>query len=360
MCTLDNSSTPERLVNVQTAAPGVRLKGVNRRRRDEGAVTLILSLLVLVVLALVVTQMSTTSVHTRTVAENHWADLQNTYGTRSGYAHARLLLEADLETASEVDSLHERWAAPLSIDVGRAQVEVSIRDSERALNLSALVNDKGEPNPPVVAALRRLLALLGHPAEVAERIVDYVDADGRGGFETRARNRRLLDLDELLRIEGVGPEVLHGSPDRQDAPRGLLEYVTVWPVQATWSVNVNTAPPEVLQALSEEMTAPVAAAIAAWRAGRGPDGRPQEFRRVEDIKQVSGMTDEIFSSIQGFLAVRSSVFEVRARSRVGRVEKGWLYIVHRSPPQQDRAGALKLVASRRMNELVTVRPPEDR
>jgi general secretion pathway protein K len=333
---------------------------MHRRRRDEGAIALILALLVLIVLALVVTQMSATSVHNRTVSENHLADLQNTYGTRSGYAHARLLLEADLEEGAEADTLHERWAAPLSIEVGRAQVEVSIRDAERALNLSALVNDKGEPNAPVVAALRRLVGLLGHPADVADRIVDYVDADGRGGFETRARNRRLMDVDELLRIEGLGPEVLYGVPEKQEAPRGLLEFVTVWPAQGTWSVNVNTAPPEVLRALSDEMTAPVAAAIAAWRTGRGADGRPQEFRRVEDLKQVSGMTDEIFSSLQGFLAVRSSVFEVRARSRVGRVEKAWLYVVQRAAGQGQRPGSLKLLASRRMNDLVTARPPEER
>lgn len=332
---------------------------MRRRRRDRGAIALILALMVLIVLALVVTQMSSTSVHNRTVAENHLADLQNTYGTRSGYAHARLLLEADLEGGAEVDTLHERWAAPFSIEVGRAQVQVSIRDAERALNLSALVNDKGEPNAPVVAALRRLAALLGHPADVAERIVDYVDADGRGGFETRSRNRRLMDVDELLRIEGLGPEVLYGVPEGEEGPRGLLEYVTVWPVQGTWSVNVNTAPPEVLQALSDEMTAPVAAAIAAWRAGRGSDGRPREFRSVEDVKQVPGMTDEIFTSIQGSLAVRSSVFEVRARSRVGRVEKGWLYVLRRTAAQGDRAGSLKLLAARRRNDLVTARPPEE-
>jgi type II secretory pathway component PulK len=332
---------------------------MRRRRRDRGAIALILALMVLIVLALVVTQMSSTSVHNRTVAENYLADLQNTYGTRSGYAHARLLLEADLEAGAQVDTLHERWAAPLSIEVGRAQVEVSIRDAERALNLSALVNDKGEPNAPVVAALRRLVALLGHPVDVAERIVDYVDADGRGGFETRARNRRLMDVDELLRIEGLGPEVLYGVPEGEENPRGLLEYVTVWPVQATWSVNVNTAPPEVLRALSDEMTAPVAAAIAAWRAGRDSDGRPREFRAVEDVKQVPGMTDEIFASIQGSLAVRSSVFEVRVRSRVGRVEKGWLYVVRRTAASGDRAGSLKLLAARRMNDLVTARPPEE-
>jgi len=83
-----------------------------KRTRDRG-VALILALLVLVILVVVIMQMSASSLHNRTVADNHLADLQNAYGARAGYARALLFLQADTEEKPDVDSLAERWAQPI-------------------------------------------------------------------------------------------------------------------------------------------------------------------------------------------------------------------------------------------------------
>jgi type II secretory pathway component PulK len=110
---------------------------------------------VLIILVVVILQMTATSLHNRTLAENHLADLQNTYGAPRRLARAQLYLQADQEQNPEVDSLRETWATPLEFTLGKAHVRVQICDAERFINLSMLTNEKGEPNPEVVSQLKR-------------------------------------------------------------------------------------------------------------------------------------------------------------------------------------------------------------
>ncbi len=328
-------------------------------RRREGGVALILALLVLAILIVLIGQMTATSLHNRTVSENQLADLQNAYGTRSGYHQGLLFLQADLEKAPNVDSLQERWAAAMQLEVGRARVTVEVRDAERGLNLSTLVNEKGEAVPAATAQLQRLVLELGHTPDVADRIIDYVDGDARGGFESRARNDRLFNVDELLRVEGLTREVVFGG----EGKRGVAEFVTVWPREApegggpvTAAVNVNTAPAEVLASLSDKMTPGAAQAIVAWRAQPGEKGKLREFARVDEVRGVEGMTDEIYASIANQISVRSETFEIRVRSAMGNIEKSWVYVVYRKGGERP---SIKLLASQRASDPVSLKPPSD-
>lgn len=371
-----------------------RVKRVVKRKRDEG-VALILALLVLVLLVVVILQMSAGSLHNRTVAENHLADLQNSYGARAGYARAVLFLQADAESQGDVDSLQERWATPIEFDLGRSQVRVTIADSERFINLSQLVNDKGEQNPVVVSQLRLLVKILRFTPDIADRIIDYIDADTKGEFESRARNDRLYNVEELLRIDGITPEIVYGGLINGEQRKGLRDFVTVWPRSVSEGtpvgvVNINTAPSEVLQSLSELILPGIADAIVAFRSMPGPDGKPQDFQKVDDLKRVQGISDAIMQALAGQIAVKSSTFEIRARGTVGKVEKTWVYVVQRgagaSTPPPDTTGAttppptapppdgstpgsatpapaagggtVTLIGSQVLNDFASIRPPE--
>jgi len=359
-----------------------------KRTRDEG-VALILALLVLVILVVVILQMSASSLHNRTVAENHLADLQNSYGARAGYARAILFLQADAEEKPDVDSLQERWASPIEFELGRAQVRVTICDSERFINLSQLVDDKGEQNPAVVGELRRLVKLLHHTPDIADRIIDYIDADSKGEFESRARNDRLYNLEELLRIDGITPEVVYGGVFSGEERKGLREFVTIWPrMDGTGAglVNLNTASSEVLQSLSDLMLPTMADAIVAFRTQPAQDGKPSQFEKVEDLKRVQGVSDGLMADLQGKVTVKSSTFEIRCRGTVGRVEKSWVYVVQRKtssatattgtgttppppttpPPSGTPATGtppptgptVTLIGSQMLNDFASIKPPE--
>ncbi len=333
-----------------------------RPRKDRG-VALILALLVLAILIVLVGQMVITSVQNRSIAENQLADLQNSYGTRSGYERALLVLQAHLEKEPGVDAPGGTWAQPIELDLGKAHVVVEIRDSGRFLNLSRLVNEKGEVNPTVAAQFRRLTAILGHPPDTAERIIDYIDADSRGEYEQGARNQQLFNLEELLRIQGMPPEALYGGKTGNEEKKGLLSFLTVWPREVpkgphppAVAVNFNTAPAEVLLSLSDKMTPLVAQEIVTDRGRTGADGRPDPFRTPDDVKRVSAMSGDIFASLAGQVAVMSPTYEVRVRSRVGNIEKSWLYVVQR--PAKPGEG-MALLTSQRVNDFLTVRPPAE-
>jgi general secretion pathway protein K len=341
---------------------GARRPALRSRHRRDGGVALLLALLVLVILAIIIVQMTVTSLHTKTVADNHVGDLQNTYGVRAGYHQGVLFLRSDLDQGGDVDSLSERWAQPIEFDLGRAHVRVAIQDSDRFISLAQLVNDKGEPNPTVVAQLKRLVRILRHPPEVADRIIDYIDGDSKGAFEARARNERLFNLEEMLRIEGIAPEVVYGGAINGEEKKGLAPFLTAWPPSlpqgvTAGQVNVNTAPAEVLQALAEEMTSGAAEAIVAWRAAPGPDGKPQSFQKVEDVKKVPGVTGPIYDAIAPQLTVKASTFEIRVRSQAGTLEKAWTYCVRRAGGAQP---GMTLLGSERLSDFLTVKPEEEK
>jgi general secretion pathway protein K len=354
-----------------------------KRRKDEG-IALILALLVLVILVVVILQMTASSLHNRTLAENHLSDLQNTYGARSGYHRALIFLESDLEKSPDVDSLLERWASPIDFELGKAHVRVTISDSERCINLSQLTNDKGEVVPAVASQLRRLVKILRFTPDIADRILDYVDADSRGEFEARAKNDKLINLEELLRIEGLTPEIVYGGLINGEERKGLREFLTIWPkTPAEGSqpgmLNVNTAPSEVLQSLSDEMTAGVADAIVAYRSqpANGSKEQSPEFRKPEDLKRVQGMSDGIYNSIASQITVKSSTFEIRARGTVGKVEKAWIYVVQRKgggatpagvtpppapagnqTPAAPSAAGHTLIGAQALNDFTSAKPPD--
>lgn len=334
-----------------------------RRRRGERGIALLLALLMLVILSVIIVQMTASSLHTRTVADNHVADLQNTYALRAGYHQALLFLQSDLDQGADRDSLGERWAQPLEFDLGRAHVQVLIQDSERFLSLAQVVDDKGVSNPLVAAQLRRLLRVLRHPPEMADRILDYIDGDSKGAFEARAKNDRLYNPEELLRIEGVTPEVVYGGQVGGEERKGLAAFVTTWPMTpaagaAPGAVNINTASVEVLQSLADEVTPVAAAAIVAGRSIPGPDGRMLGYKSVEDVKKTPGMSGAVFDAVSAQLTVKSSTFEIRVRSRIGTLEKSWIYVVQRGGGTT--GGGITLLSSQRLNDFLTIRPPEER
>ncbi|MCC6491427.1 MAG: general secretion pathway protein GspK [Pirellulales bacterium] len=118
-----------------------------------------------------------------------------------------------------------------------AGVRYGLENESSKLNVNTLLAPGAEQD-----ASRRLLALPGMSQEIAEAIVDWLDADDSAqlnGAESdyyrslspgySARNGPIADLDELLLVKGVTPELLYGLDqnrnlllDELERPRGLL------------------------------------------------------------------------------------------------------------------------------------------
>jgi general secretion pathway protein K len=169
------------------------------------------------------------------------------------------------------DDLGEDWAEtipPILLEQGQLQGQIT--DLQGRFNLNNLVQSNG----PVAFEIQRyknLLERLDLDPDLADTLVDWLDPDPDaripGGAEDleylsrdpayRTANRRLRSITELRLVKGYGPEVYER----------LAPFVSALP-QPT-PINVNTAPPEVLLALSPEVTEGDAASLVEARADDG-------------------------------------------------------------------------------------------
>jgi general secretion pathway protein K len=174
---------------------------------------------------------------------------------------ARLILREDARTGG-ADHLGEPWAVPLAearlssflaadrdnnaadSDALDAFLSGSITDAQAKWNVRRLVDASGKPVEAEVRVLQRLCDQSGAPSDCAERVTGAMasayataprGADAQGGIAPR-------QLSELAWL-GVDPETI----------RRLEPWVVVLPAADT-TVNVNTAPAEVIAAVVDGMS----------------------------------------------------------------------------------------------------------
>ena len=173
----------------------------------------------------------------------------------------------------EYDSLSDVWAQGIPYQMlNDAIMQCSISDEYGKLNLNALVNSEGQVNEALENALRTLFANLGLEKDPTDAILDWLDpdddvrpdgaeSDTYSGLETpySCKNGPMDSIDELLLIADIPPEFFFDalvyirgeSMDEKDEPMGpvpLSDLLTVHG-EPSGAVNVNTARPEVLDAL---------------------------------------------------------------------------------------------------------------
>lgn len=171
---------------------------------------------------------------------------------RSSVTLARTLLIDDINNNSTYDYFGDDWAKPIDqVAVEQGKVSGRLTEMQGRFNLNTLVDGSGQAIPIKVDNYRRLLATLNIAPNLADTLLDWLDADDIlqvGGAEDlaylakdppyRAANRSLSDLSELLLIEGYTPEII----------TKLKPFVTVYPQDTLALINVNTTTPEVLAA----------------------------------------------------------------------------------------------------------------
>ena len=198
----------------------------------------------------------------------------------SGERFAAALLYRDRQTGDREnsDSLDDDWAQPIPpipID-DLAVIQGCIVDMQGRFNLNNLVDAEGAPSGPHVDQLVRLFQRLGIGVEKVQAVIDWVDADvnatvpdgAEDDFYTgldpayRAANAPFAAVSELKLVRGFWPSV---DEEREDYEL-LLPHVAALPARPDGQptpVNVNTATPEVLASLGDEV-APLAADLSRW------------------------------------------------------------------------------------------------
>ena len=223
---------------------------------------------------------------------------------------------------NQYDTLDEIWSrAALPITLGDGEVQVTIEDEERKINLNRLMLPNGNaPDEKRLAVFQRLLDTLGIDRAVADAVLDWLDLDENphaGGAESsyylglpnpyRAKNDLFDTIGELRLVRGVTSEVFEK----------LRPFVTV---SSSGMVNINTAPKEVLMSLSAGTDLAEGGAIDAKTADEIIQYRKDHpFTNASQIGNVSPFLRDLFARtlIRNMVGIQSTYFHVRSSGNVG-------------------------------------------
>lgn len=202
----------------------------------------------------------------------------------SGERFAAALLFRDHEAAlrENTDSLDDDWAQTIPpIPIDNASIQGCIVDMQGRFNLNNLVNSEGVVASFYYNQLKRLLAELNIEQAKAEAILDWVDSDVNPtipdgaeddyytGLESgyRTANAPFVSVSELQLVKGFSSAIKEEVEDYEL----LLPHISALPnANGPTPVNVNTATPQVLASLSDEVK-PLAADLSRWDTGAFED-----------------------------------------------------------------------------------------
>lgn len=245
---------------------------------------------------------------------------------------------------NETDHLQEAWAQiipPIPIDGG--QVIGAITDLNRCMNINSVdpsfagtSSGGSEPAVSPATAIDRLKLLVSDPAigfrpEAVDAIVDWIDPDTDTTFPGGAEDGHYLYLDPPYRtanqtFKSVSTlRLVKGFEDPKKFAN-LLPFICA--VDAATTINVNTAPAEVLSSLDSSLDISDVNAIISSRES-------QPFETLKDFTAVNGISEKLGS--EGGLSVSSNYFLLTSRIQIGNARRTFYSVISRTGATTDNA-----------------------
>jgi general secretion pathway protein K len=300
-----------------------------RARKYSRGIALLATLLAVALMTLLVVDLTTSAALGYRSAANQADQLRAYYLARSGVAAGLALLEADSINDSMQqmphDGFDEPWAQPTPpIPVGGGKVSFTIVDEARKIDVNLLFNLRARAVDGRYAEIMlRLLANLNISPDLLPVLIDWLDPDSidsQGGAEAdyyltlvppyEPRNGPMPTIGDLRMLKGM-----------DDATFMVLSrYLTAMPEQR---VNVNTAPPEVLAALTPELqnSPQLVQEILGAR-----ENIP--FTNVTDVLNLPGL-GQYQASLEPTIGTRSSYFLITSEGDFAGARKRIYATFHR-------------------------------
>jgi general secretion pathway protein K len=236
---------------------------------------------------------------------------------------ARQVLRRDRKD-NQTDNTEEDWATvlpPLSVEGG--VVAGKIDDMQGLFNVNNLVNN-GAPSTVDRQIFERLLQNLDINVDIIDAVIDWIDTDDRQTFPNGAEDTEYLQLDVPYRTHN-GPLA---SPSELALVRGMSyeDYTKIAPYICTLpertTVNINTAPAQVLMAVVEGLSESEADQII--------EDRTQEpFTDVNSFMAHNLVKDKTVN--QSSIGVASSYFMINAAAEFDQGRISMYSLVYRNP-----------------------------
>jgi len=247
-------------------------------RHHQRGLALITAVLVVAIVATVATTLALGEQVWFRQAQNMTNRAQAESLRQGALNYAAILLTRD---DAKIDHLGELWAKPLPpLPVEDGMIAFAVQDAQGRFNLNNLVR-KGKPSQPDIEMFQRLLSAQGLDTGLSAALLDWLDqnftVDNPGGAEDieylslpqpyRTANQLLQSVDELRLVKGFTAKTVEK----------LRPYVTALLAETT--VNVNTAPDQVLAALFKNLPASALQPVLDSRVN-------QPFAKLEEFYQL--------------------------------------------------------------------------
>lgn len=231
-----------------------------------------------------------------------------------------------LEDAAQnsIDHLGEPWAQGLpTLPVDGGAIHVSVEDAQGRFNLNNLLQNNGQPSTADLQVFQRLLVTLKLDPLLANALLDWMDADSNvtspGGAEDvdylalktpyRAANQPLTSVDELRLVRGFDAKTM----------QVLLPYVTVLPPGVRTTININTASPALLAALTN--------LDLAWAERVAENRRSKPMNNVSDLASLLPAGSQLPSALA---SVKTDFFLITLDTSIGRHQRRTVALLRRA------------------------------
>ncbi len=167
---------------------------------------------------------------------------------------------------------------------------------------------------------------------LVDSLADWLDQDDeerengaeRGYYSSQdpsyvPANRPIFFPEELLLVKGWNKKLLYGEKEHS----GIIDYLTI--TGQDGKININTAPAQVLQALSSEMTEEFVADLIDFRDN---DENRDRLAQPSWYRQVSGFPGDITFE-KDMITTSSSYFLVTITARINRLQRTGSGVIHR-------------------------------
>ncbi len=314
---------------------------------NNRGMALLMTILIISLILIMTLRFNTSMRSSLTSASNLQNNIALDYMAQSIFNAARGILSVDAAESS-FDSLQEDWAnlgaasGYLSYFFQRGRGSINILDHSGRLQVNSLIMKK-EDGWVVNEEQQNLWINLLSSAEfqlgeeeaagIVEAVIDWIDEDdevlGFGGAESSyyqgleipyaPRNGPMEFIEELLLIRGITPELYYGTEETT----GLATLVT--PYGSDGKININTADPLVLGALSELIDPDMVESMLAYR-----DFADSELSNPEWYKSAPGFPGDVI--IPPELITTSSIyFEIVTEVYMDKMRKKVSGMVVRGP-----------------------------
>jgi general secretion pathway protein K len=277
-------------------------------RRSMHGAALVAAMLIAALAAAVVATLAASQMQWLRIVELRRDQVQAQALVLAGLQWARTAIEQDAR-AGPIDHLSEPWALPLPpTPLENGSIEGSIVDAQAFLNLNNVASSDASGRAER-KRLARLFSQAGVPEQALDALIDWVDRD-----DTTADGRSEAQLYAELRPARVPPNAPLVRAAEASEVRGIDEarFARIAPLVValprSTSLNVNTAPPDVLALAVEGLSGEALADLVAQRSTR-PFTSIAEFR--SRLPRDATIADE------QALGVRSDYFLLTVRSRQG-------------------------------------------